>query len=396
MKRMNIKITLAAVLAILFLQSSCSSDDTDFTQNPPVNQPTEAQKFKSVSTWLHTVAVKEDGSLWTAGYNANGELGNGSVSDGYSPPMRIGTDNDWAFVTATEGGFSSFALKTDGSMWAWGTTYANTLGLGDLQFVAVPTRVGSDNDWKTVSAAGFSTLALKTDGTLWGCGFKSSLGIPDDFQNVKVFTQIGNATWRQISTGSSHTLALRTDGTLWAWGYNQHGELGNGTMISGTAFLMQQLGTANDWKEVFAGGSISMGIKNDGSLWAWGKNEYGQLGLGNTTDVAVPTRVGTANDWKAVAGSNTSAWALKNDGSLLICGNSAELGHFVDTEQESYTFAKVDNNTWTEIYKGSLIIAKKSNAEHWYWGAHIVMGTTIEYISQFPLTESQFIPIIWN
>lgn len=392
---MKKSILLAATFA-MFVIGCSSDDDSNLIENPPIDQPAGAQKFKSVSSWSHTVAVKEDGTLWTAGYNANGELGNGTVSSDWAPPAQVGTDSDWKFVAACEGGFHSVALKNDGSMWTWGTTFSNSLGLGDVQFVAVPTRVGSSNDWKFVTSASFCSLAIKNDGTLWGCGFKSLLGIPDDFQNVKTFTQISNQTWKEVSAGGSHVLAIRSDGTLWAWGYNQHGELGNGDMISGYSFVSEQVGNTNDWKAVFAGGSFSMAIKTDGSLWAWGQNEYGQLGLGNTTDLAIPTRVGTGNDWTAISGSNISSWALKTDGSLWICGSASELGHFVESETASYSFAKVDNNTWTQIYKGGSVIAKKSNGENWYWGANIVMGTTVEYIMQFPMSESQFIPVKWE
>jgi hypothetical protein len=121
-----------------------------------------------------------------------------------------------------------------------------------------------------------------------------------------------------IAAGSNYSLALKRDGTLWAWGYNGSGQLGLGDYNSRAT--PTQVGTSTDWIAIAAGYSHSLALKRDGTLWAWGYNGLGQLGLGDYTSRNIPTQVGTSTDWIAIAAGASHSLAIKRDGTLWAWG----------------------------------------------------------------------------
>lgn len=169
-------------------------------------------------------------------------------------------------VTVAAGSEHTLALKTDGSLWAWGKNRSGQLGDGTTVNKSSPIRIGSDNNWKAVTA------------------------------------------------GRSHTLALKTDGSLWAWGGNNAGQLGDGPGINKTSPV--RIGSTSDWKAVTAGDLHTLALKTDGSLWSWGYNFYGHLGDGTTSPRTSPVRIGSAIDWNQVTAGSDYSFALKTDGSL--------------------------------------------------------------------------------
>jgi len=255
----------------------------------------------------HTVAIKTDGSLWAWGCNFDGELGDGTHVVKRVLPTRIGTDTDWSIAEA--GVCYTAAIKTDGSLWAWGL--GASVAFNDIEFydIIVPTRVGSDTDWATVSTGFLEAVAIKTDGSLWG--------VTHDWSGL---TQIGGDTdWETVSARmSTHAVAIKNDGSLWAWGSNNtFGMLGDGTTVGKD--IPTRIGADSDWQAASAGMIHSVAIKTDGSLWAWGSNTFGMLGDGTEENKLVPTRIGTAADWDMVsAGSYTLA--IKTDGSMWAWG----------------------------------------------------------------------------
>jgi alpha-tubulin suppressor-like RCC1 family protein len=188
--------------------------------------------------------------------------------------------------------------------------------------------------WREVSAGQNFTLAIKSDGTMWGWGANGNLlGLNGVTANQNQPVQIGTANdWMTVSAGGNHSLAVKTNGTLWAWGSGIMGQLGNGVFNSAT-WTVTQLGTATDWMKVSAGSEFSLAIKNTGTLWSWGLNNTGQLGIGNTTNQNVPVQVGTATNWADIDAGNQHSLALDTAGFVYAWGNNTfgQLGDGTNT-----------------------------------------------------------------
>jgi len=261
-------------------------------------------------------AIKTDGTMWTWGWAINGRLGTGQTGDRsyVYTPVQIDSDTNWDKVS-TSGYMFSAAIKTNGTLWTWGYNTNGQLGLGDTATRLYPTQVGSDTNWNNVScgnAAPFA-IATKTDGTLWLWGTNSygQLGLGDTSTRYTP-TRVGAlTTWSSVAVGYFNSFAIKTDGTLWAWGYNAQGQLGLGDTTSRSSPC--QVGSST-WLAVTAGGSNTGGVKTNGTLWTWGSNYYGQLGLGNSgygTDRSSPTQVGALNTWVLIAMNYGSAVAVR-------------------------------------------------------------------------------------
>lgn len=260
----------------------------------------------------HVAGLKKDGSIWTWGDNSFGTLGNGATGGHDYVPKQMGTDKNWAALAA--GVWYTVAIKTDGSMWYWGSNYIITPAGGG----ATPTQIGTAKDWKSVatgvnqSGSNTHTVAIKTDGTLWALGFNAEgeLGQGSTGKPVGNFVQVGtDKDWVSASAGGSFTLARKADGSLWAWGLNSNGQLGDGTTSNKN--IPTQVGTDKDWKFAETGFQHSLAIKNDGTLWTWGWNMDGELGLGHNKDVSKPTKVGTGNNWLFADGADFFTVAIR-------------------------------------------------------------------------------------
>ena len=288
-----------------------------------------AQCWSNVSAgYSHTLALKTDGTIWAWGLNGNGQLGNGTLATQIIPmkPIKIGNSTDWIQVRVGHG--PSYAIKTDGTLWAWGYNGNGQLGDGTFTDKNVPTQIGNAMDWRQIYTEVISTHGIKTDGTLWAWGNNYYGQLGDGTNIVKtVPIQIGTATnWSQISAGGNsstlgHTIALKTDGSLWAWGNNDYRQLGDGTSVSKNSPI--QIGTATDWAQISAGNVHTLALKNDGTLWAWGNNIYYQLGDGTQTTINVPTQIGIDTNWKNIDAAYMHNIAIKTDGTLWAWGNNS-------------------------------------------------------------------------
>lgn len=183
--------------------------------------------------------------------------------------------------------------------------------------------------WTSIDAGYYFSVGIKTDGTLWTCGY-NNYGQLGDGTNISrnIPTQVGTvSTWKTISAGTrDHVLALKQDGTMWGWGRNDIGQLGDGTNIDKTTPV--QIGSDNDWLAIAAGGYFSLALKQNGTLWAWGSNAGGSLGDGTNINKNTPIQVGTASDWKRISAGLGHCLAIKTDGSLWSWGenNNGPLG----------------------------------------------------------------------
>ena len=291
------------------------------------------------------LAVKTDGTLWSWGYNAasdGGPLGQNNATN-LSSPVQVGALTNWRNISA--GTFVSSAIKTDGTLWVWGKNQWGQIGDGTVVNKSSPVQVGALTNWKQSSSSFYGGLAIKQDGTLWGWGQNQYGQIGNGAAGVTVGTggyysnpvQVGALTnWKQVSNSGAWILAVKTDGTLWSWGLNNFGQLGNNNTTNYSSPI--QVGALTNWKQVSASGDgAAFAIKTDGTLWSWGQNSVGELGLNYATSTyySSPIQVGSLTNWKYIAAGggsggpdSTNVSAIKTDGTLWTwgCNGNGELG----------------------------------------------------------------------
>lgn len=318
-------------------------------------------------------AYLTSGNIYTWGDNENGIFGNNATTD-RSSPVQVGTQNDWVSI-ATGTSNSIIALKENGTIWSWGGNEYGQLGQNDIINRSSPVQLGTDTNWKNVAMGQQQTFAIKTDGTLWGWGENiqgGGLGLNDRIDRSSP-VQVGTQTnWKYISAGEFYTLAIKTDGTLWAWGYNFSGNLGLNDRIYRSSPV--QVGTDTNWKHIIAAGQTSVAVKSDGGLWSWGSSSnYGLLGqnLSSSTFRSSPVQIGTQTTWNRVFGSQGNRiYVIKNDGSLWTWGQNlfGQLG-LNDRISRSSPIQVGTNTNWKKIYCGiSSTVALKTDGSLWSWG----------------------------
>jgi alpha-tubulin suppressor-like RCC1 family protein len=178
----------------------------------------------------YNLGMKSNGSLWAWGENANGRLGLGAAITTVLSPQQIGTTNDWKSISA--GWQHVLAIKKDGSLWAWGFGLWGQIGNGTSAFNNyLPLKIGTDTTWKSVTAGGFSSMALRKDGTRWGWGQnlgELGNGSGNSFSNIPVKLE-NDTDWDFIFSGHTHFYGVKTNGSLLNWGVNLQGQLGDST-----------------------------------------------------------------------------------------------------------------------------------------------------------------------
>jgi len=256
---------------------------------PSPQQINSLNNCSTLATGLNNNAViKSDGTLWVWGWNEYGTNGDGTNTSS-STPIQVGTETNWKSVSI--GAQHITAIKTDGSLWAWGSSSNGSIGNNVFSERTTPLRIGNANNWEKTYSGYSSNLAIKSDGSLWAWGWNAYGQLGDGTMVNKITPiQIGNDyDWVDISI-TTHSLAIKSNGTLWAWGFNNYGKLGLGNSAS-AILIPTQVGTENNWIKAIAGFEHTIALKDDGTLWAWGRNNFGQLGDGTTVDKAIPTQI---------------------------------------------------------------------------------------------------------
>ena len=294
--------------------------------------------------------------------------GDASASLELSASIRL------ARSTIAAGTLDSFALLGDGGLWAWGS---NTYGLGDgsSTIADLPVGISSGVEWMEVAAGQEDTLALKSDGSLWAWGRNAYGQHGDGTQAAHTEPAPINAgtDWIAVVIGryGDYSLGLKSDGSLWAWGLNAYGDFGNGTTISS---MTPTRVDGTNWIAVDAGVHHTLALKSDGSLWAWGWNAHGQLGDETTTDRSSPVQIGGGNTWTAIAAGDDYSLAIKTDGTLWAWGNN-DFGKLGDgTRIERHVPVQIGSDTdWTAaVASTSHSLALKADGTLWAWGDNAV------------------------
>jgi alpha-tubulin suppressor-like RCC1 family protein len=373
-------------------------DDTAISRSTPVTTFAGGTNWKQVAGGGNfTAAIKTDGTLWTWGTNYDGQLGRSrDIAKRLTPVTTFAGGTNWA-DTATSapeelytlsGGNYTVAIKTDGTLWTWGNNAYGELGNNTTTFVRTPvTTFAGGTNWKQVSAgqavfSGEYTAAIKTDGTLWIWGSNSQGQLGNNTminRSTPVTTFAGGTNWKQVSctkggTFDMHTAAIKTDGTLWTWGRNNSGQLGDNTINSlhPRSTPVTTFAGGTNWKQVACGHNHTAAIKTDGTLWLWGSGQLGQLGNNTTTNRLTPvtTFVGGTN-WKQVACANAFTAAIKTDGTLWIWGdnNYAQLGTNNITTRSIPVTTFAGGTNWKQVDCGTgHTAAIKTDGTLWTWG----------------------------
>ncbi len=321
-----------------------------------VHDSSNASYLNSVKTIMgceeHNLAVKYDGTLWAWGWNAFGQLGDGTTNDSHTP-VQVGLTAVPPLTSVTKLGgrpYFTLAVKSDGTIWAWGMNKYGQMGNGTVNpasgpQVLVPVQVsysspgGAINNPVQVTCGYQFGAALTTNGDVWtwGSGSHGELGNGTTGSSYLPAQVPGLSNITAISAGWFHILALKSDGSVWAWGNNASGELGDGT-VANRSNAVQVLNVSNI-VVVSGGDSHSSALAADGTVWKWGVNDSGELGNGTTNAVAnpVPAKIlldtfgNSFSNIVMVSARDYHNIAVKADGSVWMwgandqgqCGNGA-------------------------------------------------------------------------
>jgi alpha-tubulin suppressor-like RCC1 family protein len=273
-------------------------------------------------------------------------------------------------------------------LWSCGYNFHGQLGDGTTVNKSSPvTTFAGGTNWKQVATVTSYTAAIKTDGTLWTWGDNSYGQLGDGTivnKSSPVTTVAGGTNWKQVAGGALHTAAIKTDGTLWTWGRCNYGQLGDGTIVNKSSPVTTAGGGTN-WKQVACGTLHTAAIKTDGTLWTCGYNIVGQLGDGTTGRKSSPvTTAGGGTNWKQVSCGYWHTAAIKTDGTLWTCGynGNGQLGDGTTVNKTSPVTTAGGGTNWKQVASGYYHTAAiKTDGTLWTCGynsfGQLSDGTTV-------------------
>ncbi len=341
-----------------------------------LTHPAFAQTDPSVfAGGTHSLVLKSDGTVRAWGNNSDGQLGDGTTTSRPTPVEVPGLSN---VIAVSTGAAHTLALKSDGTVWAWGGNDHGQLGDNSTKDRTAPVQVRGEtlelSDIIDISASDDHSLALKSDGTVWAWGSNKDgqLGDKTGANRSTFAIQVSELSEViAVSAGVKHSLALKKDGDVWAWGSNKYGQLGdNSTTDRPTPVKVSDI---SDVIAVSAGAFHSLALKSDGAVWAWGSNTKGQLGDGTTTGRQIPVEVSGLSDVAAVSAGNEYNLALKSDGTAVWAWGANAKGQLGDgTTTNQHTPAEIPGfSDVTAVSAGAEhSLALKKDGTIWAWGSN--------------------------
>ena len=263
---------------------------------------------KLEAEYFSTLALKENGQLYTWGFNAAGNWP--PITAGLDPSQEIifepnlvkdpiDNSQDFLLDDVASSLYMAFGIKSeDKSLWSWGRDENGSLGIGEFtenynSIFRVPQLLNDSNTWETVSAGTYHGNAIDSEGKLWGWGWCDGLWDQSGFDYIVYTpTQVGtDSDWEVVSCGHSNTFLIKEDGTLWVMGRDFNGSSGLGENPTEEGIV--QIGTDSDWSKVSSYSTSSIAIKNNGELYVWGQNSGGELGFDpdTTPEILIPTQI---------------------------------------------------------------------------------------------------------
>lgn len=359
-------------------------------------QDAQRYRYSNGVNWVNNYSSSRVENLYLWGDNSCGQLGTGTTTSSLTPVSILrSTPEAWSEVGA--GNYFSAGIKQNGTLWTWGSGANGRLGSGNTSCRSSPgTTAGGGTTWRTISVGQCTTGAIKTDGTLWtwGTGIYGSLGDGTTTDRSSPVTTAGGGTnWCQVSMYDPNGAGIKTDGTLWTWGQNTCGQLGDGGPF-GRSSPGTVAGGGNNWCRVAVASNYMVALKTDGTLWTWGRNGYGQLGDGTTTNRSSPgTLAGGGTTWCAISGEFYYTGAIKTDGTLWTWGK-ADLGQigYGSTNRSSPGTTSGGGTNWCSLFAGgSGFVAIKTDGTLWTWGYNrcgkLGNGTTTNAFSPIKLSS---------
>jgi alpha-tubulin suppressor-like RCC1 family protein len=273
----------------------------------------------SVSAGERYLAVlAADGTVWTWGDNAIGQLGDGTNIN-RSIPAAVPNLVD--IISLEAGGSHALALQSDGHVMAWGDNSYGQLGTGDTTSSSMPKVIPTLPKVRRIAAGFLRSAALTKDGTVWTWGYQY-------YNNQDVFTinpiavpELSDVV--DIAAGYEHVVAVKADGTVWAWGSNYANQIANGNPWWKFQDVPFQVPNLPPIAKVASKYDHTLAIATDGTVWSWGYNFDGQLGDGTTDARQIPVKVIGLTDVIAIATANTYSLAMKSDGTVWAWGDGA-------------------------------------------------------------------------
>jgi len=314
-------------------------------------------------------------NLYVWGSNSQGQLGDNSTTNRSSPVSVVGGFTDWTQVSA--GGARSLAVRANGTLWAWGNNVDGRLGDNTTTIRLSPVLVvGGFADWVSANAGGYHNIGVRANGTLWGWGSNGSGQLGDNTitnRSSPVSVAGGLINWISASAGGSHSIGVRVGGSIWAWGNNGQGRLGDNT-ITNRSSPVSVVGGFTDWVSASAGGAHSFGIRVNGTLWAWGSNDSGRLGDNTTTSRSSPVSVvGGFADWVSVSAGDSHNLGVRTNGTIWAWGDNGQgrLGDNSVVNRSSPVSVVGGFTDWISASAGDThSLGVRANGTLWAWGSN--------------------------
>ena len=346
------------------------NDRNDRSSPTQVSSDSTWDVSKLVQAGQYSLAIKTDGTLWTWGYNLNGELAQND-RNARSSPTQVGTATDWVepaqqIASQTTGAaFRENSSPGTGSLWAWGKNYFGAMGQNQSPStqaaysspVQIPT--GDGTYWLTASLTYSGCFATRSNGTgwVWGDNSNGRLGLNEtQFASRSSPTVIPGSWTKGYFNNASTCFGFRPGNNLWSWGYHGRGTLGQNDVQSKSSPVQ----IPGDWNQ--ATGKFSSywravgAIQGDGSLWVWGWNSVGELGLnesgawGNAGSRSSPTQLGTDTNWSTIMTGKQIMVGTKTDGTIWSWGYNAQ-GELGQGDRTQYSSPVQVPGTWSSSGK---------------------------------------------